>query len=68
MMGKIMVFDLFFLLVDVDAVIEIDAVNVKALFRRGCAHLARGRDVDLAVIDLQSASSLAPKDAAIQAK
>ncbi len=41
------------------------STRAKALFRRGAAHLARGRDLDQAAADLAAAAALAPGDAAI---
>ena len=45
--------------------IEHDPHSSKALFRRGCAHLARGRDVELAIADLQQAQLIMPHNAEV---
>lgn len=46
-------------------VIAKDPSCAKAYYRRGQAHLRRGRDVELALEDLRVASELAPSNAAI---
>lgn len=46
-------------------VLEEEPANLKALFRRGQAHLAKGRDLDLALVDLKAARTAAPSDARI---
>eukprot|EP00729_Bicosta_minor_P002285 gene2285-3995_t len=42
--------------------LEEDPANIKGIFRRGQAHLAKGRDLDLALVDLQAAAAAAPDD------
>ena len=44
-----------------------DADNVKALFRRGRAHMQRGRDIECAVADLSHAHRISPQDDVIAA-
>lgn len=48
------------------SVLRIDPTNTKALFRRGQAHLERGRDIDLALADLDRAHELQPENSAIK--
>jgi AH receptor-interacting protein len=47
------------------SVLDVDPNNVKALFRRGQAHMQRGRDLELAVEDLSRAHQLAAEDTLI---
>jgi tetratricopeptide (TPR) repeat protein len=46
-------------------ILRIDPTNVKALFRRGQSHLDRGRDIDLALADLERAHELQPDNGTI---
>lgn len=42
--------------------LETEPNSVKGLFRRGQAHLAKGRDLDVALVDLKAAAAAAPDD------
>lgn len=46
-------------------VLKTDPTSAKAYFRRGQAHLLRGRDLDLALQDFDSALALVPGDPAV---